>query len=273
MIHTKMYVSTLRDDTSDEDLTALLTASRERNRQADITGMLVVRGRRVMQMLEGEHGAVQHLFARIAADQRHQDVVTVWDSRTLNRRFPEVNRVNPTPLMTCDLRRPPCKGAPMSHDLPDATDQRQPMLSLVYASTAVVGFNGADLAELLALSRAANSADSITGVLLFRNHRFLQLLEGPPHAVRNKMQLIAEDARHQDVLVLLEETVPQRQFPDWTMGYAAASALEGVTVPGHRTTFDDIDFLPDDHDAGPILPALRELIRWFRTSPEHVAHS
>jgi hypothetical protein len=144
------------------------------------------------------------------------------------------------------------------------------LLSLVYASKAVVGFTSADLENLLTRSRASNAADGISGMLLFKDHRFLQLLEGPADAVRAKMRLIREDARHYDVLLLLEEHVRERQFADWTMGYAAEDVLHGVRVPGYRTTFDDIDFIPDDHDAGPVLPALRELIRWFRANPVHV---
>lgn len=144
------------------------------------------------------------------------------------------------------------------------------LLSLVYASKAVVGFTSADLENLLTRTRASNAADGISGMLLFKDHRFLQLLEGPADAVRAKMRLIREDARHYDVLLLLEEHVRERQFADWTMGYAAEDVLHGVRVPGYRTTFDDIDFIPDDHDAGPVLPALRELIRWFRANPVHV---
>ncbi len=48
------------------------------------------------------------------------------------------------------------------------------------------------------------------------------------------------------------------------MGYAAEDTLQRAEVPGHRTTFDDIDFIPDDHRVGPNLPELRELLRWFR---------
>jgi hypothetical protein len=147
---------------------------------------------------------------------------------------------------------------------------RDGLLSLVYASKAVVGFTGDDLEDLLTRSRASNADDAISGMLLFKDHRFLQLLEGPSDAVRAKMQLIRADPRHHDVLVLLEEPVRERQFPDWSMGYAADDPVHGVTIPGHRTTFDDIDFIPDDHDAGPVLPALRELIRWFRTHPEQI---
>lgn len=149
-----------------------------------------------------------------------------------------------------------------SEPVDDAIDG--PLLSLVYSSRAVVGFGLDALDELLVHARTANEAVGITGLLLYRDHRFLQLLEGPEAAVREKMSLITEDPRHDHVTVLLEEDVPRRQFPGWTMGYAAEDSLRHAEVPGYRTTFDDIDFLPDDHEAGPVVPALRELIRWFR---------
>lgn len=141
-----------------------------------------------------------------------------------------------------------------------------PLLSLVYSSRAVVGFGLDALDGLLEHARTANEAAGITGLLLYRDHRFLQLLEGPEAAVREKMAFITEDPRHDHVTVLLEEQVPERQFPGWTMGYAAEDTMQHADVPGYRTTFDDLDFLPDDHDAGPVVPALRELVRWFRVT-------
>jgi hypothetical protein len=138
------------------------------------------------------------------------------------------------------------------------------LLSLVYASRAVVGFGLDDLDDLLAHARSANARAGVTGLLLFRDHRFLQLLEGPATAVREKMAYIAEDPRHDQVTVLLEEHVPARQFPDWSMGYAAETTLQRAAVPGHRTTFDDLDFLPDDHGGAPDTAAVWELLQWFR---------
>ncbi|MFJ4221807.1 BLUF domain-containing protein [Curtobacterium luteum] len=135
----------------------------------------------------------------------------------------------------------------------------------MYSSIAVIGFDLPALDELLQRSRVANAEADVTGLLLFREHRFLQLLEGPESAVREKMSLIAEDPRHERVRVLLEEHVLVRQFPEWTMGYAADGALRAASVPGYRTAFDDIDSLPDNQVGGPVASALRELIRWFRT--------
>jgi hypothetical protein len=89
MIHTTMYVSTLHDELDGGALEALLQRSRTRNEQSGITGLLIVQGRRVVQMLEGEQHLVRRLYDRIASDPRHHDVITVWDSTTPLRRFPD----------------------------------------------------------------------------------------------------------------------------------------------------------------------------------------
>ncbi|MGN7192110.1 BLUF domain-containing protein [Curtobacterium sp. MCBA15_004] len=133
------------------------------------------------------------------------------------------------------------------------------MLSLIYSSVATRPLGDDDLAHLLEQSRRANAENDITGVLLFRNGYFLQLLEGPDRAVRTKMETIKHDDRHTKVTVLLEDVVEERQFPEWTMGYPAEDT-DVEQAPGYRTTFDDLDGGAQVAS----LPALRELIRWFR---------
>lgn len=135
------------------------------------------------------------------------------------------------------------------------------MLSIIYSSVATRPLGDDDLAALLAQSRRANEQNDITGVLLFRNGYFLQLLEGPDQAVRAKMATIKHDDRHTKVTVLTEEIIEERQFPEWTMGYPAADA-DVEQAPGYRSTFDDLD--ASDGSQISSVPALRELIRWFR---------
>ncbi|WIE75859.1 BLUF domain-containing protein [Curtobacterium sp. MCSS17_007] len=109
------------------------------------------------------------------------------------------------------------------------------MLSLIYSSVATRPLGDDDLAALLAQSRRLNAANDITGVLLFRNGYFLQLLEGPDQAVRSKMDTIKHDDRHTKVTVLTEELIEERQFPEWTMGYPAAHT-DVEQAPGYRST-------------------------------------
>ena len=135
------------------------------------------------------------------------------------------------------------------------------MLSIVYSSTAERSFDDVDLAQLLAQSRATNAAHGLTGLLVHRQGRFLQLIEGEEADVRERMAAILADDRHGRISTLMEERITERQFPDWTMGMARYDARVAERIPGYRDTFDDLrGERPDDA----IRPALRELIRWFQ---------
>jgi hypothetical protein len=141
------------------------------------------------------------------------------------------------------------------------------MLSLIYSSVATDTFGEADLAGLLAQSRTANERNDVTGMLLFRNGYFLQVLEGPDAAVREKMAVIKTDPRHTKVTMLLEDLVDARQFPDWTMAFPSDTDLDDV--PGYRTAFTDVESVTDGQGSS-ASPALRELIRWFQARPERL---
>lgn len=147
------------------------------------------------------------------------------------------------------------------------------MLSLIYSSVATDTFDDADLAALLAQSRTANERNDVTGMLLFRNGYFLQLLEGPDAAVRAKMATIKNDTRHTKVTMLLEELVEERQFPEWTMAFVPTSEADLDEVPGYRSTFHDVEAVSTETPAADAVPrsaspALRELIRWFQARPD-----
>ncbi|WP_285041390.1 BLUF domain-containing protein [Plantibacter sp. LMC-P-059a] len=139
------------------------------------------------------------------------------------------------------------------------TDEDQ-MLSLVYASTATQPFNDEDLTALLATSRENNARAHLTGMLIYRDGRFLQVLEGPEAAVRGLMDTLTTDPRHTGIRVMFEEPIRERQFADWTMGFERADTGSAPDVDGYRDTFDDLD--RDDPTA--TMRALQELARWFR---------
>jgi hypothetical protein len=141
------------------------------------------------------------------------------------------------------------------------TALKVPLLSVVYSSAATRSFTDADLAELLTTSRSTNHATHLTGLLLYRRGRFLQVLEGPEATVRDRMAIITADPRHTRLRVLVEETRNERHFPDWTMGYEPISPEMSYDVPGYEKTFTDED---DDADPAGTVQVLRDLIRWFQ---------
>lgn len=57
------------------------------------------------------------------------------------------------------------------------------MLQFIYASAASATFSPEDLRMLLAKARSRNTLYSVTGMLLYHNGSFLQVLEGPPTSV------------------------------------------------------------------------------------------
>ena len=88
---------------------------------------------------------------------------------------------------------------------------------LAYVSSASFLLNQDELDAVLRVSRARNGAAGITGLLLYCDGSVMQYLEGPRTAVRATFARIAEDPRHRDLIVLLDEPVAKREFSDWSM--------------------------------------------------------
>lgn len=141
------------------------------------------------------------------------------------------------------------------------------MKAILYASTATRDMSPDDLRSILATSRSRNLDDGITGLLLCRSGRFFQLIEGAPEVVDATMARIEQDPRHSDVRPLLTYAIEDRQFPEWTMGFDAVSDETAAQLPGYRDSLNDIFNAPADV-YGTMLPALRELVRWYQIRPE-----
>jgi len=86
-MHRILYISTARAPLSETEMEVILATSRRNNRRADVTGCLVVGGRRFLQVLEGPREAVEQTFARISADHRHFAVVKLNDKPIEERSF------------------------------------------------------------------------------------------------------------------------------------------------------------------------------------------
>ncbi len=65
------YLSTPVDGFSDKDLDEIEEKSLVNNDARDVTGILLVHGERILQVLEGRESAVRELYAKIEKDPRH----------------------------------------------------------------------------------------------------------------------------------------------------------------------------------------------------------
>lgn len=100
------------------------------------------------------------------------------------------------------------------------------MKYLIYLSTSVNLLDDAAIHELLNKSRARNAAANITGVLLYHDGSFIQLLEGAAEDVDSTFARISKDASHKNVIVIDEDNLDHRNFGDWSMGYKRATREE-----------------------------------------------
>ncbi len=103
------------------------------------------------------------------------------------------------------------------------------LFQLIYASTATRPFAEVDLRILLSNSRRRNEAAGISGILVYAEGSFLQVLEGPQNAVLETFERISRDPRHKRVIRLSRREIAERSFPGWSMAFRMAQPRE---VPG-----------------------------------------
>ncbi len=105
------------------------------------------------------------------------------------------------------------------------------MLQIVYASAAAVSFAQTDLVNLLKVARERNAAAGISGMLLYHNKSFLQVLEGPQEQVDALFTKIEKDPRHKNCLVLLRGEIQEKESENWSMGFVDTSKV-AAQFPG-----------------------------------------
>ncbi len=142
--------------------------------------------------------------------------------------------------------------------------------SVAYSSRAAKDFSDDELAELLDVSRRNNARLGLTGVLLYRDGRFLQYLEGPEPVVSERIDIIAADPRHDDFQIRFRQPISARLFPSWSMGFERVAPDEVEEIPGLRKSFVDVSKSGDDRSAH---GAMSDVARWFAIREERTRPS
>ncbi len=113
------------------------------------------------------------------------------------------------------------------------------LYSLVYTSKAIRDYGQDDLLSLLLQARNRNEHLEITGMLLYTDCRFVQVLEGEEETVLSLYNEIREDSRHINVTSLAQNNIDKRMFPDWTMGYKNIDLNHYRNIPGLNLFLDN----------------------------------
>lgn len=136
------------------------------------------------------------------------------------------------------------------------------MFSLVYVSSAIKPFTQPQLLQLLAQSRADNERCNVTGMLLYKNGNFMQVLEGEESDVRGVHKKISTDMRHRGLLVLLQRHQQARDFAAWSMGFRDLSSVASLSLPGYNEFMNldlmDTHFFSDPSNAQKLLLTFKQ---------------
>ena len=134
---------------------------------------------------------------------------------------------------------------------------------LVYVSNASAFFREEELLEILKVSRRNNERDGLTGLMVFHEGRFFQIIEGEMDAVMRCFNRIMRDGRHDDLVMIETGQVEERSFGQWRMAYQDAQSMPKDM---RHAVFSIYDMVPPDSDERGDVASVRTRVRDFLAS-------
>lgn len=92
------------------------------------------------------------------------------------------------------------------------------MLSqLVYVSTRKPNCTAEEIEKILDSCKKNNPPLNITGVLLYSETKFIQLVEGDAKVIMGLYDKIKKDSRHSNAMMISYNPISEKSFPSWHM--------------------------------------------------------
>jgi hypothetical protein len=104
------------------------------------------------------------------------------------------------------------------------------LVHLIYVSHTPTELGSVELGRLLESSVRHNLAQHITGMLLYLNCSFMQVIEGEEAAVDETYSRILQDPRHTGIMLIERATIKTQSFGHWSMGF---KRLQSKAVADH----------------------------------------
>lgn len=111
------------------------------------------------------------------------------------------------------------------------------LVHCIYTSAGTMEFNKEQIVSLLEAARKNNSTLNVTGMLLYDDGAFFQVLEGDREVVEKLFEKISKDKRHDRVTKIIVEAIEERDFSEWTMGYSGVSKEDLKKITGLNDFF------------------------------------
>jgi hypothetical protein len=142
---------------------------------------------------------------------------------------------------------------------------------IVWISEACRRYKEDELISLLNESRSYNVKNNVTGILLYDQKSFMQIMEGAEEVIDEiYYKRIVPSTHHRNVTLLYMGEIEERNFQSWSMGFFYAHDEALHKVPGYLDFQDThasfLDLKNDD-------AMVRKLVEGFHRGRWHLGQS
>ena len=130
---------------------------------------------------------------------------------------------------------------------------------IVYVSSGVRVYTADEVEKIADAGRINNTEHGVTGILLYYNGNFMQLLEGDPASVAETFKRVSNDFRHSGIIKLQDSIVETRSFPDYRLGFSA------ITRDAAKPVSELFEELPAGWGVKPDAKIDRKIVTLFHT--------
>jgi hypothetical protein len=132
-------------------------------------------------------------------------------------------------------------------------------IQLIYLSKGASDFSSNELSGILTSARLKNELLGVTGMLLYHEGSFLQILEGEESVVDGLYKRITKDTRHHACNVLMRSYIDRRSFGEWRMGFINTNRYRNTTLmAGYQDFFNSNTIEPQAGIAHKMLVSFRD---------------
>ncbi len=93
------------------------------------------------------------------------------------------------------------------------------LYNLCYVSSAKNNLPKSELEDLFRVNKRNNTELDISGILVYNNGNFLQILEGERQKINKLFVKICRDSRHNNLIKLIHTSIEERIFDDYESGF------------------------------------------------------
>jgi len=110
--------------------------------------------------------------------------------------------------------------------------------TICYVSALELNVSAPNLKEMFSNIKNKNISTNISGVLLYKNENFLQIIEGEEKTVNALFSKIKKDNRHSHIITLIDFPIPQRLFKEYKTSFSIVKSSNEFNA-----LFEYIDWL------------------------------